>query len=81
MQEGKEEGKAGFKMKNFKKRLKRCGDAVLAIHNPKGADGGLLVSGSGDNMIIVWDLDNRKRLTKTELKRPDDEYLLSFCDE
>lgn len=54
-------------MRNFKKRLKRNGDAVLALHNPGGNDGGLLVSGSGDSMIIVWDLIKKKRVTKTEL--------------
>lgn len=68
-------------MRNFKKRLKRNGDAVLALHNPGGNDGGLLVSGSGDSMIIVWDLIKKKRVTKTELQRPSDQYLLSFTDD
>lgn len=71
----------GFKVRNFKKRLKRNGDAVLSLHSPKGIEGGILVSGSGDSMIIVWDLLKKKRITKTELHRPTDEYLLSFTDD
>jgi len=43
-------------VRNFKKRLKRNGDAVLTLHSPTGIDGHMLVSGSGDSMIIVWDL-------------------------
>jgi len=32
-------------------------------------------------MIIVWDLIKKKRVTKTELQRPSDQYLLSFTDD
>ena len=60
-------------MKNFKKRLKRNHDAVLALHSPQGIDGGLLVS--ANKIITVWDLMKRKKKTKVELKRPSDEHL------
>lgn len=48
----KVEPSSNLQIRNFKKRLKRNGDAVLAVHSPNGHGGGLLVSGSGDNMII-----------------------------
>ena len=65
-------------MKNFKKRLKRNNDAVLALHSPQGIDGGLLVS--ANKIITVWDLMKRKKKTKVELKRPSDEHLQNFTE-
>lgn len=56
-----EERTQNIKAKNFKQRLKWSDDAVLIVHSPKGIDGEILVSGSGDSMIIVWDLKARKR--------------------
>lgn len=38
-----------FKVKAYKKKLKRHKDAVLTIHSPNGIDGGILLSGSADD--------------------------------
>lgn len=68
----------GFKVKAYKKKLKRHKDAVLAIHSPNGVDGGILLSGSADDCIKIWDIENQKNLNRLFINRPDDEFLLKY---
>ena len=66
------------KTKAYKKRLRRHKDAVLTIHSPSGIDGGILLSGSADDGIKIWDLENQKTLKRLFINRPDDEFLLKY---
>jgi WD40 repeat protein len=68
----------GFKVKAYKKKLKRHKDAVLTIHSPNGIDGGILLSGSADDCIKIWDIENQKNLNRLFINRPDDEFLLKY---
>lgn len=67
-----------FKVKAYKKKLKRHKDAVLTIHSPAGIDGGILLSGSADNCIKIWDIENQKNLNRLFVNRPDEEFLLKY---
>lgn len=71
----------GFKVKAYKKKLKRHKDAVLTIHSPKGIDGGILLSGSADNLIKIWDLENQKNLSRLFVNRPDEDFLLKYTQD
>jgi WD40 repeat protein len=68
----------GFKVKAFKKKLKRHKDAVLSIHSPNGISDSLLLSGSADNVIKIWDLENQKTVNKVGVNRPSEEILLKY---
>ncbi|CAI2372944.1 unnamed protein product [Moneuplotes crassus] len=70
-----------FKVKAYKKKLKRNKDAVLTIHSPKGIDDGIIVSGSADDCIKIWDIKNQKQINKVFIERPDDEFLLKYTSE
>lgn len=71
----------GFKVKAYKKKLKRHKDAVLTIHSPNGIDGGILLSGSADDCIKIWDIENQKNLNRLFINRPDEEFLLKYTSD
>lgn len=69
----------GFKVKSYKKKLKRHKDAVLTIHSPDGIDGEILLSGSADDCIKIWDLKNQRNLSRLFVNRPEEEFLLKYA--
>lgn len=69
------------KVKAYKKKLKRHKDAVITIYSPNGIDGGILLSGSADDCIKIWDLENQRNLSRLFVNRPEEEYLMKFCTE
>ena len=69
----------GFKVKAYKKKLKRHKDAVLTIHSPDGIDGEILLSGSADDCIKIWDLKNQRNLSRLFVNRPEEEFLLKYA--
>jgi len=67
-----------IKVKAYKKKLKRHKDAVLTIYSPNGIDGGILLSGSADDCIKIWDLENQRNLRRLFVNRPEEDFLLKY---
>lgn len=53
----------------YKDRLTGHKDAIVGLHSPQGAKGGLLVSVSRDGRLKVWDLFEREFVLKRFLNR------------
>jgi len=58
------------KARAYKDRLKGHKDAVLCLCAPSGHEGSILISGSAEGMVRVWDLKQRQCLKKLRLKKP-----------
>ena len=59
-------------------RLKRHQDAILSLYAPTGADGPLLISGSADEKIRIWDFQNHTISQAISVERPSESVLIKF---
>lgn len=62
-------------LKLYKEKLSGHNDSIIELFSPKGEFGGLLISISCDGNLRIWDLFDKKILTKYYLRRdPDNAY-------
>ena len=47
-------------VKGYKSKIKRHKDAVLKIHSMQGIGGDMLISGSADHTVRIWNLKEEK---------------------
>ena len=64
--------------KSYALRLKRHQDAILAMHCPNGSEGTLLVSGSADEKLRIWDMKNKSISKSIDITRPADDKLIKY---
>lgn len=65
-------------VKAYKKKLKKHGDSVLAIHSPKGVEGGDIISGSSDHLIRVWRFSKKKSFSTLDVPKPNEQELYHY---
>ena len=74
MVETKSEDEQSFKPvkepKPYLMRLKRHQDAILALHSPQGITGSLVVSGSADERLRIWDMKEKTISKSIPFGRP-----------
>ena len=71
-------GKKYREPKAYVNRLKRHQDAILKLHAPTGPDGPLLISGSADEKIRIWDLQTRTISQAISVERPPESVLIKY---
>ena len=54
----KEKEKKIKESKGYKTKIKRHKDAVLSIYSVEGINGELLISGSADHTVRIWNLNS-----------------------
>lgn len=64
--------------KPYVQRLKRHKDAILSLHAITGADGPLLISGSADEKLRIWDLKSKTISPLINVERPMDAVLIRY---
>lgn len=64
--------------KPYVQRLKRHKDAILSLYAMTGEDGPLLISGSADETIRIWDLKSKTVTPLINVERPLDPVLIRF---
>lgn len=62
----------------FKNKLKRHKDAVLHLHSIDGADGSILISGSADHSVRVWDLKTNFLSQRIDIQRPTEDKIMKY---
>jgi WD40 repeat protein len=75
------DGKPGKKFKEVKpyvNRLKRHTDAILVLHTLNGEHGNMMVSGSADEKIRIWDLKKKNISSAISVERPVDNVLIRY---
>ena len=82
MVETRSEGEESFKpvkeQKPYLMRLKRHQDAILALHSPKGIEGTLVVSGSADEKLRIWEMKEKTISKSIGFGRPPDSHLMKY---
>ena len=63
----KEKEKKIKEAKGYKTKIKRHKDAVLSIYSVEGINGELLISGSADHTVRIWNLNSQKLSKKIEV--------------
>jgi len=58
--------------------LKRHSDAILVIHALNGENGNILISGSADEKIRIWDMKKKTISSAIEVERPHDNVLIRY---
>lgn len=64
--------------KSYTARLKRHQDAILSLYAPTGHDGPLLISGSADEKIRIWDFQNKTISPIISVERPSEQVLIRY---
>ena len=64
--------------KPYAMRLKRHQDAILALHSPQGIEGSLVVSGSADEQLRIWDMKEKSISKAIPFGRPQDHQLMKY---
>ena len=57
-------------IKPYKQKLKRHTNSVIHLQHHCGKQNGILISGSADKSVRIWDLNTMKISNKIELYRP-----------
>lgn len=63
----KEKEKKVKEAKGYKTKIKRHKDAILSIHSVDGLEGQLLISGSADHTVRIWNLKEQKLTKKIDV--------------
>ena len=58
--------------------MKRHSDAILVLHTLNGENGNMMVSGSADEKIRIWDLKKKNISSAISVERPHDNVLIRY---
>ena len=64
--------------KPYAARLKRHKDAIMTLYSPLGDKGDLMVSGSADEKLRVWNMKEKKISESIHLERPSDYRIIQY---